>query len=70
MANDNFHHQNCGCSLHRKMEQDIYFSEEWQKDAEETRKSLAEGNGITFPNAEEAIKWLKGEEDNDLAGIV
>ena len=31
----------------------------WEKDAEETRKSLDEGNGITFPTAEEAIKWLK-----------
>ncbi len=41
------------------MEQAIYFTEEWQKDAEETRKSLDEGNGITFPNAKEAVEWLK-----------
>ena len=35
---------------------------EQDKDQEgeaETRKSLAEGRGITFPNAKEAIKWLK-----------
>ena len=34
-------------------------SKEWEKGSEETRKSLAEGNGITFPNAKEANKWLK-----------
>ena len=28
----------------------------------ETRNSLAEGHGITFPNAEKAIKWLKSED--------
>lgn len=33
--------------------------------AEETRKSLAEGQGVTFPNAEEAIKWLKSEEPTE-----
>lgn len=36
--------------------------EKWEKDAAETRKALAEGKGITFPNAEEAIKWLKSPE--------
>ena len=27
----------------------------------ETRKALADGKGKTFPNAEEAIKWLKSK---------
>ena len=30
-----------------------------EKGSEETRRSLAEGHGITFLNAEEATKWLK-----------
>ena len=32
--------------------------EEWEQGSEETRESLAKGQGITFPNAKETIKWL------------
>ena len=32
--------------------------EDWEQGSEETRESLAKGQGITFPTGEEAIKWL------------
>ncbi len=38
--------------------QAIYWSYAWRTGEEETRKALAEGQGITFPNAQEAIRWL------------
>lgn len=36
--------------------QAIYWSYKWKTGEEETRKSLAEGRGHTFPNAQEAIR--------------
>ena len=38
--------------------QAIYWSYVWRAGEEETRKALAEGQGKTFPNAQEAIRWL------------
>ena len=37
----------------------------WEREAEETRKSLDEGNGITFPNAQEAIHWLQTKDTTE-----
>ncbi len=34
----------------------------WEAGSEETRRALANGQGITFPNAQEAIDWLIGED--------
>ncbi len=34
----------------------------WEAGSEETRRALANGQGITFPNAQEAIDWLTGED--------
>ena len=34
---------------------------EWEIGEKETRKALAEGQGVTFPNAKEAIRWLLSE---------
>lgn len=36
--------------------------EEWQAGEEETRKALAKGEGKTFPNVQEAIRWLQSDD--------
>jgi len=38
--------------------QAIYWSYSWRAGEEETRKALVEGQGKTFSNAQEAIRWL------------
>ena len=43
--------------------QAIYWSYAWRAGEEETRKALAEGQGKTFPNAQEAIRWLLSDDD-------
>ena len=43
--------------------QAIYWSYAWRAGEEETRKALAEGQGKTFPNAQEAIRWLLSSDD-------
>ncbi len=43
--------------------QAIYWSYAWRAGEQETRKALAEGQGITFPNAQEAIRWLLSDDD-------
>ncbi len=43
--------------------QAIYWSYVWRTGEEETRKALAEGQGKTFPNAQEAIRWLLSSDD-------
>ena len=43
--------------------QAIYWSYSWRAGEEETRKALAEGQGKTFPNAQEAIRWLLSSDD-------
>ena len=43
-------------------EQAIYWSYTWRVGEEETRKALAEGQGKTFPNAQEAIRWLLSDD--------
>ncbi len=43
--------------------QAIYWSYAWRAGEEETRKALAEGKGKTFPNAQEAIRWLLSSDD-------
>lgn len=35
---------------------------QWQRDEQESRDALARGEGITFENAEQAIKWLQEPE--------
>ncbi len=42
--------------------QAIYWSYLWRLGEEETRKALAEGQGKTFPNAQEAIRWLLSDD--------
>lgn len=42
--------------------QAIYWTYAWQAGEEETRKALAEGQGKTFPNAQEAIRWLLSDD--------
>ncbi len=42
--------------------QAIYWSYAWRAGEEETRKALAEGQGRTFPNAQEAIRWLLSDD--------
>lgn len=32
---------------------------DWEEGSRETRESLVEGHGRTFPNAQEAVEWLK-----------
>ena len=39
-------------------DQDCYWTPEWLEGERETRKALAEGEGLTFPDAEGAIHWL------------
>lgn len=41
----------------------IYWSYAWRAGEEETRKALAEGQGKTFPNGQEAIRWLLSDDD-------
>jgi len=43
--------------------QAIYWSYAWRAGEEETRKALSEGQGKTFPNAQEAIRWLLSSDD-------
>ncbi len=42
--------------------QAIYWSYAWQAGEKETRKALAERQGRTFPNAQEAIRWLLSDD--------
>ena len=42
--------------------QAIYWTYAWRVGEEETRKALAEGQGKTFPNAQEAIRWLLSDD--------
>jgi len=42
--------------------QAIYWSYSWRAGEEETRKALAEAQGKTFPNAQEAIRWLLSDD--------
>ena len=42
--------------------QAIYWSYAWRAGEEETRKALTEGQGRTFPNAQEAIRWLLSDD--------
>ncbi len=42
--------------------QAIYWSYAWRAGEQETRKALAEGQGKTFPNAQEAIRWLLSDD--------
>ena len=42
--------------------QAIYWTYAWLAGEEETRKALAEGQGRTFPNAQEAIRWLLSDD--------
>lgn len=50
---------------------------QWERDEQESRDSLARGEGVTFENAEQAIQWLQEPEQGqpqqepafaDLAG--
>lgn len=43
--------------------QAIYWSYAWRAGEEETRKALAEGQGKTFPSAQEAIRWLLSSDN-------
>jgi len=40
----------------------IYWTYAWRAGEEETRKALSEGQGKTFPNAQEAIRWLLSDD--------
>ena len=42
--------------------QAIYWSYAWRTGEQETREALAEGQGKTFPNAQEAIRWLLSDD--------
>jgi hypothetical protein len=41
----------------------IYWSYTWRAGEEETRKSLAEGQGRTFADGRETIRWLLSDDD-------
>lgn len=43
--------------------QAYYWRYSWQVGEQESRRELAEGHGRTFPNAQEAIRWLLSSED-------
>ena len=45
----------------KKEDQTIYWTPEWLARVEETKKALAEGQGLTFPDAEGVIHWLQEE---------
>ena len=38
--------------------QAYYWSRAWQRDQQESIAELIAGNGVSFDNAEEAIRWL------------
>ncbi len=43
--------------------QAYYWSQAWQSGEQETRAALAAGLGVSFSNAEEAIRWLLSDDD-------
>ena len=43
-------------------DQSYYWTSEWQEGEQESRKEIAAGRGITFKNAKDAIRWLKGDD--------
>lgn len=43
--------------------QEMYWSYAWLKGVDETRAAFARGEGKTFPNAKEAIRWLLSDEE-------
>jgi len=44
--------------------QAYYWSQLWQEGESETAKSLAEGNGLAFSDADAAIRWLLSTDDD------
>jgi len=54
------------CPKCLKSEPMPYHGKTWMAEGEETRKALAEGQGITFANAQEAIRWLKEPDESRL----
>ena len=40
-------------------DQAIYWTPEWMAGAEETRRNLDRGEGKTFLNVKDALKWLQ-----------